>query len=340
VALVLVIRWRWSRLARWAPVLIACLAAFDMLHFAHGYQPMGPPSKAIPPRTSAVLYLQRHAGDGRVAGIAGSLYNDWTTVYGLRDVRGYDAPEPSVRFEQLWRLLSPQQLGWQPYEINQLSFGGMRLLDILGARYLVAGPGLGPAFGHLASRFRVRPGLMNPYSLLSVAYKGSDATIVDNSGALPRATVARSVRVVNGVVGVLHALVDDSFNPSTQVIVEGNQPGAAQLATSGPVYGSATVVRDDNAQVGLRASLSRSGLVMLDDQMAQGWTVRVDGRPASALTVDGVMRGVDVPAGTHSIVWSYTVPGLGLGVVLSCVGLLGFLASAAILLVVRRRRTM
>jgi hypothetical protein len=321
---VVLARARWRRFARYAPVLLVVLVAVDMLHFAHGYQPMGPPSKAIPPRTSAVLYLQAHTGDGRVAGLGGSLANDWTTVYGVRDVRGYDPPEPSLRFYHLWRLLDPQQTGWQPLAISVLSPPGMRLLEMLGTRYLVAGPGVSGEFTRLASVLKRRPGQ------LPVVYDGPDATIAADTRALPRAMIARSIRLVNGEAGILAALGDGSFDPRTQVLVEAGAPGAQQLAADSSGGGSVEVTRDANAQVSLRASLAHPGLVMLDDQIARGWTVRVDGRPATALTVDGVMRGVAVPAGTHAIVWNYTVPGLRLGLVLSGLGLIGILIWATI----------
>ena len=38
---------------------LALLVALDMLHFAHGYQPMGPASRVVPPRTPAIAFLQR-----------------------------------------------------------------------------------------------------------------------------------------------------------------------------------------------------------------------------------------------------------------------------------------
>jgi hypothetical protein len=319
ITLVLALRTRWPRLAPYAPAL---LAAVDMLHFAHGYQPMGPPSKAIPPRTPAVRYLQRHAATGRVAGLGGALLNDWTTVDRLRDVRGYDPPQPSLRFEYFWQLLNPQQVGWQPYEITRLDPAGLRLLSILGARYLVGPPGL----------IKLGPG-----AFISQLYNGPDAAVYGNPGALPRALVARSVRVVDGPAGVLAALVDRKFDPRRQVLIERDQPGAARLAATAGAGGRVAVAHDANAEVRLRASLPRSGVVMLDDQLASGWTVRVDGRPAPALRVDGLMRGVAVPAGTHSVVWSYAVPGLRAGVLLSGLGLLGMLAGIGFVWVGRRR---
>ena len=60
---------RRPRRARVAGALVALLVALDLLHFADGYNPMRPAAVAMPPRTAAIAYLQRHAGEGRIAGI-------------------------------------------------------------------------------------------------------------------------------------------------------------------------------------------------------------------------------------------------------------------------------
>jgi uncharacterized membrane protein YfhO len=41
------------------------------------------------------------------------------------------------------------------------------------------------------------------------------------------------------------------------------------------------------------------------DTWAPGWTVSVDGQPTQPIRVNGVLRGVEVPAGDHTIMWFY-----------------------------------
>ncbi len=45
--------------------------------------------------------------------------------------------------------------------------------------------------------------------------------------------------------------------------------------------------------------------LILTDLMYPGWRVTINGQPAQPLTIDGMLRGVDVPAGSHTVVWSY-----------------------------------
>jgi hypothetical protein len=45
--------------------------------------------------------------------------------------------------------------------------------------------------------------------------------------------------------------------------------------------------------------------LVLTDLMYPGWQVTVDGARAEPVTVEGMFRGVDVPAGSHVVVWLY-----------------------------------
>jgi hypothetical protein len=300
---------------------LVLLAALDLLHFAHGYEPMGPAGKAIPPRTPAIAYLQRHAADGRFAGVELALPPDTAVRFGLADVRGYDPPYPTERYFDLWREASPEQTGWRPLTFDGIPPVALRVTSVLGARYVVAEPGT------------TKPDGADPFVRgLRRVYDARDATIFENPRALPRALVAPAVRLVPDAEAARQAIVEDGFDPRRTVLAERGEPSAGARGAHGRV----AVAHESNAQVTLTATLDRRGLVVLDDELTPGWSVRVDGRAAPALHADDVMRGVVVPAGRHEIVWSYAVPGLGTGAALSALGLAALIAAAA--LVVRRRR--
>jgi hypothetical protein len=297
---------RW-RVAAGAAVVL--LAVADALHFANGYQPMGPASKVIPPVTPGIAYLERHRDEGRVVGVDAVLPPDTALLYGLRDVRGYDPPQPTTRLLALWLLVNPAQRGEAPLEVPLSSFSAqaVKVLSVLGARYMMFAPGF-----RLASSAR---------RTLRVVYDGQDATIVANADAAPRALVPSRVVMTSGPAGDRRAIAERDFDARTTATVERARSGRSPPAARGTV----TLVRERNASVTLRAYLDRGGLVVLNDALMDGWSVRVDGRTAPALRVNGVMRGVAVPAGSHEIVWSYAVPGLRLG------GLLSLLTLAALI---------
>lgn len=317
VAAVLALLRARSHRARLAAALVAMLVALDMLQFANAYQPMGPQRLVIPPRTPAIAYLQQRAADGRFVGLRGALMNDWSTVYGLRDARGYDAPQPSRRFFRLWRIAHPEQVPWRLFDVPALTPQGLRVLSLLGARWVVAEPGAP----------------LPPSSGLSDAYRGADATIFANENAAPRARVARDVVVAGDAEHELAAVLAPAFDPRRDAVVRRVEVGASPPSGAA---GSARVIAETNASVTLRATLARPGLVVLGDAWAPGWSVTVDGRPARPLQADVVMRGVAVAAGEHEIVWRYRVPGLATGALLSALGLAALLAWTGLL--VRRAR--
>lgn len=301
--------------------LIAALAAADMLLFAHAYQPMGPKAVVMPPRTPAVAYLQRHVADGRIAGVRLALSPDWSTTYGLRDVRGYDAPQPSRRFYELWSVINPTQQPGAPFDIADLSPAGLRMLSLLGTRYVVVAPGTAPPAG----------------SGLRYAYRGADANVLENGRATPRAFVAAQVQVAADDREELAAVLAKRFDPRREAIIRRDEVGEDRPA--GVTGGSVQVVEEENSRVSLRASLPHRGFVVLGDAWAPGWSVSVDGRPARALQANVVLRGVVVPAGEHTIEWRYRVPGLRAGALISGVALLALLAWAGVLLRARSRRS-
>jgi hypothetical protein len=299
---------------------VALVAALDLLLFAHAYQPMGPPSITFPPRTPAIAFLQHHAADGRIAGVASALFNDYSAVYGLHDVRGHDVPQPSLRFFRLWQLVYPGQDMLSGLEIQSLTPTGLRVLGLLGARYIVMEAGAAAPTGAGSEA-------------LSPVYRGDDATVLENGLSVPRALVARRVQVVRDVDRELAAVAAPGFDARRDAVVRRDELAGAAPTSGGAGGGTVEIVRERNAEVTLQANLTRRSLVVLDDSWAPGWSVSIDGRPTHALRTDVVMRGVMVPAGTHRIVWSYRVPGLRAGALLSGVGLLLLFAWACVLVV-------
>jgi hypothetical protein len=309
-------RWRPLRGAALGAPMIAVLVALDLLHFAHGYNPMGRASLLTPPRTPAIAYLQRHAQEGRIAAIGDAIPGDWSTVYGLRDVRGYDAPQPSLRFASLWFAL---HAAGDPSELNALTPESAKLVGLLGGRYI------------LLDR---RDAFTSPD--LAVAYAGSDAVILRDELAVRRAFVPGSIEAVDSEQAEIAAVAGSAFDPRFGAVVRSDDLGGASVPAEGS--GTARVVAETNASVTLEAKLRKPGLVVLDDQLTPGWTVSVDGHDARALRTDVVLRGVIVPAGRHRIEWRYSVPGLRAGAALSALGLLGTLAWMIALRRARRRQ--
>jgi hypothetical protein len=314
---------RWPRQRIPIACLLVLVAALDMLHFAHGYNPMGRPGDVLVHRTPAIAYLQRHRAEGRVTGMGLALLPDTASRFGLDDVRGYDPPFPTVRYFELWRMAEPQQTAHLPLTLPAFTPEGVQVSGALGARFVVVDP-------EQPEPPRSDPALRS----LQLVYSG-DATVYRNVRASPRAFVATKAIVVPDAAAARATLVRSDFDASHTIVVERDQPGAGSLSSRGSAHGTVEIVGERNARVTLRAKVDRRGVLVLADQLLDGWSVRVDDRPASAIRVDTVLRGVVVDSGTHTVEWSYRVPGLRAGASLSAIALALLMAMS---LVAYRRR--
>jgi hypothetical protein len=109
--------------------------------------------------------------------------------------------------------------------------------------------------------------------------------------------------------------------PSDEVILNSRGPGASgQPATVG-------ILDDSDGAIAARVAARGGGyLVVADAMQQQGWSVTLDGRKAALVPVDNAMVAVYVPAGAHTVRFSYSTPGQEAGLVVSTVALLVLLA--------------
>jgi hypothetical protein len=91
---------------------------------------------------------------------------------------------------------------------------------------------------------------------------------------------------------------------------------------------SVVVVKYEPQRVELRASLDRPGLVILADTYYPGWRLTIDGQPAPIFRANRMMRGAAVPAGEHTLVYTYDPDSVRIGVIVSLAGAIVLLTLA------------
>lgn len=104
-------------------------------------------------------------------------------------------------------------------------------------------------------------------------------------------------------------------------------PGPAPVTGQAPVVTSSRI--SDNS---VRAEVSggSGALVVVSQNLADGWTARVDGRAAPVVAVDGALMGVFVPPGRHTVVLNYLPRSFVLGTAVSGVALALALVAVAV----------
>jgi Bacterial membrane protein YfhO len=158
-------------------------------------------------------------------------------------------------------------------------------------------------------------------------------TLVRTDNVRPRAFVAPRWRWVPES-GVLEALLAPSRGDDPALVVltgEGppSPPDRAALPLS-----PCSIAGYVPEHVQLDCDSSAGGYATLVDEHAPGWTATVDGAPAEIVTADFLLRAVPIAGGRHRVEFSYRTPLLRVGIALSTLGWLSWLA----LLWARRRR--
>jgi Bacterial membrane protein YfhO len=147
--------------------------------------------------------------------------------------------------------------------------------------------------------------------------------------ARPRAVLAGPLTSVDEA-GALAFVASPGAAASGRSVVEASVPAGYR-----PPIGEARVTADDGERVEVTVSADGPALLVLNDQVAPGWTAQVDGRPAEIHAANYLARGVWVEAGQHRVVFRYSTPGLAAGLAIALVTA-GAVAAWAVLK--RRRR--
>ena len=296
-------RWRTAALL----ALVALLAA-DLIGFGLRYNTRARPEELYP-ETPSLSFLRSRPGPFRVATDArgGFLINS-LVPFGLEEVGGYSSFYP----ERAGRLLSFAEYGGGALAGRsfdrwvQLSRTDSPLLDLMNVRYVLTAPGAVPPG---SARFRE-------------IFRG-DIGIWENLEALPRAYVVPNALVRKSVDQALAVLGSPGFDKRTMVVLEEN-PDPSFLADAARAAGpeGVTIDRYGPDAIGLTASLSTRGWLVLADTWYPGWEAVVDGAPAQILRANANFRALPLRAGRHRVEFVFRPPAVRRGRIVSAIGVL------------------
>jgi hypothetical protein len=179
-----------------------------------------------------------------------------------------------------------------------------------------------------------KPGVqpLLPADLTAVAVNNGPLALFEYADALPRTKLYSQWQVSTDDEKTLQTLADPSFDPWKSVIVS-DEITVPTLSTNGAEGTSEIVAETYKPQhVEIRASAPVPSVLLLNDRFDHDWRVSVDGQPAKMLRCNFIMRGVQIPAGEHRVVFTME-PDLGaLKISLVAIGL-GFVLCVLLLFV-------
>ena len=195
-------------------------------------------------------------------------------------------------------------------------------------RFLITGP---PARDLLNVRYVVRD---KPVGEAKPAYNDGTWLAYENPSYCPRAWVVHQVTVEPSTEQARRQISHTEFDPLRQAVVSaGLEEPLVPLPREG-AEGAAEAVRfasyqADRMKLAVRAR--GRGLLVLSEVHYPGWEAEVNEQPTPIHKVNGLLRGVVVPAGESRVTLRYAPRSVLAGAVLSLSALIGTLALAATL---------
>jgi hypothetical protein len=325
-----------GRRPRWAPRLGVLMAAGAVvvelsilaspeIQLPVSYNPLTP--------TPTTAYLQQvdPSGTGRTYSAYGTLYPDTSEAFDLDDIRDLDALYIERTFEYMKLFVVPDLTdrldGQGP---NVADYVDNPFFNALNVEYILVAPPLASTAAELPT---------NQFRLATVAADG--VGIYRNLDASPRAQVVFNVAKASSEAQAIAMMSRGGFNPTLSAVIETGTATSVPTSDAPPVPAQIEEYQDD--EVVIKTTTTQAGTLVLADAYYPGWEAYLDGKPVAIHPADLALRGVIVPAGTHTIVMKYEpssflVGALGVPAGLALFGLGGWGVPAALGVWRRRRR--
>ena len=175
----------------------------------------------------------------------------------------------------------------------------------------------------IAERFDIapKPGIANPTGLedlTAVSAQDGALALFEFTGALPRTKFFTNWQVNTNNDAALKQLADEAFDPGSTVIVSDAISGTP---ATNSMAGRAEIVSYSPRRIEVKVNAPATGVLLLNDRYDKDWYATSDGQSVPILRCNFIMRGVQLPAGEHTVVFEFRPSLTGLKVSLVAIGI-------------------
>ncbi len=208
----------------------------------------------------------------------------------------------------------------------------LRRWELMNTRYLLGAAGMADALNREVDPQRQRFREVMPFQFYQTKQDGpilartnaleprqATFALIEFTGALPRTKLYSTWQVNTNDEAVLQTLASREFDPTQTVFVA--EPIAPSAAITNVNAGTVEYTSYAPKHIKLNAKVATPAVLLLNDKYDPNWKVLVNGQPAPLLRCNFVMRGVQLPAGTHTVEFRYAPPNGALYISLAAVAL-------------------
>jgi hypothetical protein len=153
-------------------------------------------------------------------------------------------------------------------------------------------------------------------TLVPGAYRlihSGDVKIYENLDVLPRAFLVYRWQWQPDGEQSVQAMGAAGFNPHEEAVLA----GSGEPASGSAAENRATITRYEAEAASLDVETEAPGLLVLTDAAYPGWVAAINGEPATIYQVDGLFRGVMLPAGRYQVEFRYEPASLRWGALIT-----------------------
>ena len=309
---------RWSQRRRTGAKTWACaalgLTVLDAFLVGMSFNPTVAPQDIFP-TPGAIRFLQQDHDIYRVSGTDLILNPNSGMLFGLSDIRGYDA----VALRRYMDLVDRIEGCYRSHFHLLFTQANSPLFDLLNVKYVLTDQELGGKW--------------------ELAYRDTGSVrVYRNRDVLPRAFVVYRAEIVEGPAQSLARITDSAFDFRRRVVLEEIPAGWTEPAEVPAIASSVRFVDYEPNRVQMEVETAADGLLVLTDTYAPGWKALLDGHPTSLYVADHAFRAVLVPDGIHQVEFVYEPASFWVGMVLSLLTI-AILIPALLLFRMRQART-
>lgn len=278
----------WLKPYLFVPALIA-LTIVDLWRVdKRPYEPSkGKVEQTVFRRTDVVDFLKADPGMFRIADFSRTPPNAWAYHF-IEHVHGYSSAKVRT-YQDMLDIAGPGP-GQQPVPGNS-RIANPFMWNLLNVKYIIADqailPGKAPAFQS----------------------SQTGQLVYINDAMLPRAWFVDSVAVEGNRRTLANMLRDGSFNPKQVAIVDAPLPTAIAPASGA----TARVVSRTNQSLTIEATATGNNFLVVSEVDYPEWTATIDGASTLVHRTNFLLRGVVVPAGTHTVKFTFHSNGFNTG---------------------------
>lgn len=286
VVLILLFIFIEKRLSYKLKVLFLCIillvAVVDQVRFAEKFNPFTP-KDYLYPQSTTINFVQSHIGNDRFMTTDSEIMPpNVSDIYRLQSVEGYD-PLYIKRYGEFIAAMQRKKPNISgPFGFNRIITPhdtNSPLLNLLGVKYVLS-------LNDLSNS-----------SFVKVMQEGQ-TRIYENKEVLPRAFFVKRVVTVSGKQQAMTAVFANENNLASTAIVEN---GLIKISSNN---GIAKIISYTPNTITIQTQNEKAGLLVLTDIYYPTWKAAIDKHVTNIYITDYTFRGIVVPAGQHTIVFT------------------------------------